>query len=119
MGAITTSTFNVPVYHKSGTKAVPLVSFSGNLFQTTNPVYTYGALVEEFYDNTFLATAFVGQLSNATPSLQKRFLRRNPVQVTPVPSVKIAIITERVAQKIKRLALLSQSNDARFLSIDR
>jgi hypothetical protein len=37
----------------SGTKASPLVSFSGNTFTSATPVYTYGALVEEFYDNTF------------------------------------------------------------------
>jgi hypothetical protein len=51
---ITGSTFNIPVYQYSGTKASPLVSFSGNTFTTATPVFTYGALVEDFTDdNTF------------------------------------------------------------------
>jgi len=55
-GTVTDSTFNIPLKQYSGTKATPLVSFSGNTFQASAPVYTYGALVEEFYDNTFNAS---------------------------------------------------------------
>jgi len=53
MGTVTGSTFNIPVYQHTGTKAAPLVSFSGNTFTNVNPIYTFGALVEDFYDNTF------------------------------------------------------------------
>lgn len=52
-GQMTDSTFNIPVHQYSGSKASPLVSFSDNTFTDAYPVYTYGALVEEFYDNVF------------------------------------------------------------------
>ena len=53
-GTVTGSTFSIYVVQYSGTKAVPLVSFSDNTFQAAIPVYTYGALVEDFTDdNTF------------------------------------------------------------------
>ena len=51
---VTGCDFSIYVIQYSGTKAAPLVSFSGNTFQHATPLYTYGALVEDFTDdNTF------------------------------------------------------------------
>ena len=62
MGTVTNSTFSIPLGQYSGSKAVPLVTFSGNTFQAPTALYTYGSLVEEFYDNTFSASGGVSTI---------------------------------------------------------